>query len=65
VTAPPCDHAACVPRYDPLAAQVMTPAEVAERFPRFDGVCPGCACRVVVYASLAHRAALADAASGR
>lgn len=49
-----CTHDAVVPHFDANAARDLDAFEVQRRWPRFDGVCPTCSSRVIVYASAEH-----------
>lgn len=46
-----CQHAKCQPAWDAEKAKGMDEREIRKVFPRFDGVCPDCKERVIVYAS--------------
>ena len=49
-----CQHAGCLPKFDEKEAQRLGAAEVRRRWPRFEGCCPDCGERVIMYASAAH-----------
>ena len=50
----PCRHPYSTPAFDEDAARSLDAYEVRRRWPRFDGVCPFCRERVIMYASYAH-----------
>lgn len=51
---PACEHKLISPPYDEQAAKGLSVHEVRERWPRFDGICPECRQKVIVYASFLH-----------
>lgn len=46
-----CTHPKCTPAFDEEAAKGLDAAEIQRRWPRFDGVCPDCGERMIIYAS--------------
>ncbi len=49
-----CAHIRVMPTFDEEAARGVSDAEVRRRWPRFDGVCPDCHGRWIIYASAMH-----------
>lgn len=49
-----CDHAACMPTFDAVAARDLPSEEVRKQWPRFQGECPSCGLRMITYASYEH-----------
>ena len=47
----PCQHPRCVPAFDEDVARDLDAYEVRRRWPRFDGTCPDCGERMILYAS--------------
>lgn len=48
-----CRHKSVMPTFDEEAAKKLSAEEVRERWPRFDGTCPECGRRLILYASYA------------
>lgn len=49
-----CQHLKVMPTFDEGAARGLSASEVRRRWPRFEGVCPDCGQRGVIYASYMH-----------
>lgn len=52
-----CKHASVQPKYLDSDFSGLDEHEVRRRFPRFDGVCPECGSRMIMYSSFVHYAA--------
>ena len=49
-----CKHERVVPRWDDSYFEGLSAEQVRKRFPRFDGVCPDCGVRWILYSSSRH-----------
>jgi hypothetical protein len=53
-----CKHEKCTPHYDEKQmeadASKMSLTAFREKYPRFDGYCPGCGSQLIAYSSFMH-----------
>lgn len=54
ITAADCQHERCTPAFDEIEAGCMGADEIHKKYPRFNGPCPDCGQKVIVYASFLH-----------
>lgn len=49
-----CQHTTVAPKYNDQDFGTLDEYEVRRRFPRFDGTCPECGTRIIIYSSYMH-----------
>ena len=49
-----CEHQAHTPAFDAQACRYLSPEQVREQYPRYEGTCTACHARIILYASLEH-----------